>query len=106
MRLGSSDGGTLLVSVGNDVEHGVLLQVLEALARYPHHVHLLHADVGVVLASSLRALALQGDVELAELAQLHLLSCQEHFSEALHRLAEDGLHILSVIDVVVVTDVL
>ena len=88
---------SLSASVGHEVERSHLLQVDELIARCPVHVYLLVVMDGVEILSRFGSLALETDVELAEVAQHDFLSVEQHLTHAVHRLSQHGLDVCTAV---------
>ena len=89
------DGVGLCEAGRNELEGGLVTEVLELLARFPADVHLLDV-LGRELIDGACAFGLEFAVERAQVSELHLLALEHHLAEAGYGVGEDAIRVFYV----------
>ena len=84
------DGIALSLAAGNELEGGFAAEVLELLARCPADVDALDV-VGGEVVGGLGSLGGEFYMEVSEVAQLHLVACEELFLQTGDGVGQDAL---------------
>ena len=77
-------------AAGDEVELGFAAEVLEAFARNPGGLHLEDVQGAEILGGN-GSFGLELDVECAEVAEVHLVACEELFADASHGVGQHAL---------------
>jgi len=83
------DGVGLRLAAGNQLELCLVAEVLEFLAGRPADIHSLDV-AGVEVVSGLGGVAGKFAMEFAEVAQAHLVACEQEFLETRHGIGQDA----------------
>ena len=84
------DGIVLCFAVGDELEGGIVAEVLEALAGSPADVHCLDV-LGREVVCSDGTLGLEFDAEVAHVAQLDAVASEELLAKTSHCIGQDAL---------------
>ena len=77
-------------SDGYLIVFGFVLQVVEVGTALPNHIHRLDVDSGIEIVWGGGSFAGKAHIEASQVAQAHLVTVQEHFTQAVHRHGEHG----------------